>query len=516
MIAKGLVQQTTITNVRNRIMYFSKSKYTSFCQCPKIIWLSKNKPEELSTDESTMARFESGNEVGDLAMGYFGDFVEVTAYKDGKLDLAKMIENTKAEIAKGTPVICEASFNFGGLYCAVDILHSESGGWSIYEVKSSTHADKDVYMYDIAYQKYVLEKCGLNITGTYLMCIDNTYVFDGTLDIRKLFKVTDVSERVAEMLPNVDPNLMRAEEILAEETEPNIGIGLQCSNPYECGFLNYCTRNITKPNVFDLYRINGKTKFEFYNSGVYTFEALEKEKSIKNKIQRMQIDHYLHDRDTHADKENLRKFLDELTYPLYFLDFESVQPIVPKYVGTRPYAQIPFQYSLHYIESDGGELMHKEFLAEAGTDPLRPIAEALCRDIPMNVTVIAYNMSFERGRLKELAGYFPDLSEPLMNIQSNIVDLIVPFRNGWYYNKRMGGSFSIKSVLPAIFPDDPSFDYHNLEGIHNGGEAMNAFPAMEKMSPEKLEVTRRNLLKYCELDTLAMVKVWEALREAVE
>ena len=128
----------------------------------------------------------------------------------------------------------------------------------------------------------------------------------------------------------------------------------------------------------------------------------------------------------------------------------------------------------------------------------------------------AYCKSFECGRIKELAETFPDLAKHLMNIRDNIVDLLVPFRSGWYYNRAMGGSFSIKSVLPALFPDDPSLNYHNLDGIHNGGEAMNAFPAMEKMSAEEREITRRNLLKYCELDTFAMVKLWEELKRVSE
>ena len=497
-------------------MNFSKTRYCDFCQCGKMLWLKMNKPEELVTDEGVKARLEVGNNVGDLAMGYFGDFTEVTEYKDGKPDIPKMIENTAAELEKNTPVICEASFNFGGLYCAVDILRREGGGWSIYEVKSSTHGDKDVYILDVAYQKYVLEHCGIKVTGTYVMCIDNTYVFDGTLDIHKLFKITDVSEKVVKKLPEVEENLKKAENILGSENEPDIGIGLQCSDPYDCGFWNYCTKSLSKPNVFDIYRLSKKKMFEFFYRGITSFEKLEKEASIKNAIQKMQIDHYLRDKETYADKKKLRKFLGELTYPLYFLDFESVQPAVPEYAGTRPYAQIPFQYSLHYIKSEGGELRHKEFLAEAGSDPLRPIAEALCKDIPKNVTVLAYNMTFECGRLRELAEYFPDLSEHLLNICDHVKDLVVPFRNGWYYNKRMGGSFSIKSVLPAIFPDDPSLDYHNLDGIHNGSEAMAAFPAMKNMSPEELAEARKNLLKYCELDTYAMVKVWEALREAAK
>lgn len=172
--------------------------------------------------------------------------------------------------------------------------------------------------------------------------------------------------------------------------------------------------------------------------------------------------------------------------------------------------------SLHYIESAGAPLLHKEFLAESGENPLRAIAEALCRDIPMNVCVTAYNKSFECSRIKELAGMFPDLAEHLLNIRDNIKDLLDPFQAGNYYNRAMGGSFSIKSVLPAIFPNDPELNYHNLEGVHNGSEAMTIFPRIKDMPAEEQKKARHNLLKYCELDTYAMVKVWGELVRVVK
>jgi len=503
-------------------MNFSKSKYCEFCQCPKMTWLRKNKPDVFVTDEDALGKFETGNQIGDLAMRYFGNFVEVTAYKNDKPDLIQMIKNTKSEIEKNTPVICEASFDFNGLYCAVDILCREKEGWSIYEVKSSVKADKDVYMLDVAYQKYVLEHCGIHVTGVYLMCIDNTYIFDGTLDLHKFFKITDVSDKVAEKMPDIEQNLKLAEKILADENEPDIDIGLQCSNPYQCGFWNYCTRNLPQPNVFHLYNMKKQKMFDFYHRGIVSYDALKKDNFVGSQVQELQIEYSLHEKELHVDRENLRGFLSSLSYPLYFLDFESVQPAVPKYAGTKPYAQIPFQYSLHYIETEGGELKHKEFLAEAGTDPRRDVAENLCRDIPENVTILAYNMTFECSRLKELAKFFPDLSAHLLNMAENIKDLVVPFRKGWYYNSRMGISnnktsiFSIKNVLPAVFPDDPELDYHNLEGIQNGADAMTVFPAMEKMSPEEQAETRKNLLKYCGLDTLAMVRLWQALTKAAE
>ena len=510
-------------------MYFSKSGYRDFCQCGKYAWLRINKPEEYIPDGDEQSRMERGKMIGELARGYFGDHVNVMAYdEDGELDLAQMVKNTKAEMEKNTPVICEASFSFGGLYCAVDILRREGDGWSIYEVKSSVEVT-DIYTDDVAYQKYVLENCGVNISGIYLMNINNKYVFDGTLDIHKLFKITDLSEKVEDKLPGISENLKRAEEILGDTKEPDIGLGLQCSK--KCGFWKYCKRNIPTPSVFDLFKIQIRTALGFYNRGIITFKDADKaiptkaeqndKTSSTAKVHRLQIDFCLDEnKETYVDKENLRKFLDELTYPLYFLDFETFQTPVPKYEGTVPYAQIPFQYSLHYIESEGGELKHKEFLAEPGTDPRRGIAEALCRDIPEDVIFVAYNAGFEKRMLNELAAIFPDLSEHLLNIRKHAKDLMKPFSEGWYFNRRMSENPShiatIKNVLPSMFPDDPSLDYHNLEGIHNGGEAMKAFPAMESMSPEELAETRKNLLKYCELDTFAMVKVWEALKDTVK
>ena len=495
---------------------FSKSKYCGLWQCPKIAWLRKYKPDEITIDGSVQARMEAGNIVGDLAMGIFGDFVEVTAYNGENIDLSKMIENTKAEMAKGAPVICEASFDFNGLYCAVDILKKDGDGWAIYEVKSSTHEDKQVYAADVAYQKYVLENCGVNVTGTYLICINNEYVFDGTLDIHELFKIADISEGVFFESANIKTNLNVAELILKSEDEPPIDLSTACNNPYRCSFWKYCSKHIPSPSVFDLYKLPFKKKIDYYKKGIFGYEDLINDSKITNEKQIRQMSFHLKEQGTHIDEAGISEFLDTLSYPIYFLDFETIQPVIPEFIGTKPYAQIPFQYSLHYIEKEDGELKHKEFLAESGTDPRRALAEKLCEDIPLNVCVTAYNKGFECTRIKELADAFPDLADHLLNIESNIKDLLVPFQSGYYYNKDMGGSFSIKSVLPAIFPDDPELNYKNLEQIHNGGEAMSIFPKIKDMPKEEQETTRKNLLKYCELDTYAMVKIWEELRRVAD
>ena len=275
-------------------------------------------------------------------------------------------------------------------------------------------------------------------------------------------------------------------------------------------------RPIGNPSVFDLYRMPFKKKLSCYQQGLTSYQDLAGSTVKLNEKQRRQISFGLIEQGDHTEPDRIRAFLSQLSYPLYFLDFETVQPAVPQYIGTKPYDQIPFQYSLHYIEQEGGELKHTEFLAEPEDDPRRPLAEQLCADIPRDVCVTAYNKAFECTRIKELAEAFPDLADHLLNIRDNIVDLLTPFQSGWYYNRAMGGSFSIKSVLPALFPDDPALDYHNLDGIHNGSEAMNAFPMMASMEPGERAEMRKNLLRYCKLDTFAMVKVWEKLAERLE
>jgi len=356
-----------------------------------------------------------------------------------------------------------------------------------------------------------LEHCGFNVVGTYLVCLNGDYVFDGRLDLSQLFFISNVEEAVKTEIKNIEHNVAIAEQILPLEEEPDIDLSLNCRKPYQCAFWSFCAKHIPEKSVFNIYRLRFSKKIEYYKKGWIAYRELLENAPITNEKQLRQIEYGIEDKGTYVDKVEIATFLQTLSYPLYFLDFETMQPVIPKYVGTRPYMQIPFQYSLHYIEHEGGRLKHKEFLAESETDPRRALAEQLCEDIPMNVCVTAYNKAFECARIKELSAVFPDLSEHLLNIRDNIIDLLVPFQSGWYYNQAMGGSFSIKSVLPAIFPNDPSLDYNNLEGVHNGGEAMNIFPKIADMSPEDQEKARHDLLKYCELDTYAMVKVWQEL-----
>ena len=516
----------------------SKSRYTKYCQCHKALWLSVNKPEEAFVDVALEARFAEGNVVGDLAMGLFGDFVEVTTIKeDGKLDLSAMIAKTREEMLRGTEVICEASFSYKdgteSNYCAVDILRKTSDGWSIYEVKSTTSHIADVatmskelvgkvekYAKDIAFQKWVLMQCGVNVTDTYLVTLNSDYVRQGDLNVQQLFNIINMKELVENEYLKV-PTQQRLAHKALQGNEPQQGIGTHCSDPYQCAFWSYCTHLVgldlenEKTTIFDLYCMSAKKKFELFDQGKVTFEDVRHEKL--NAKQQVQVECTLNGTE-HIDKQGIQEFLDKVTYPLYFLDFETMQQVLPQFDGTRPYQQISFQYSLHYIEHEGGKLKHTPFLAPSdGTDPRRALAEALCRDIPMNSCIMAYNDPFEKGRIKEMADSYPDLATHLMNLHGNIIDLLLPFRDGHCYTPAMGGSFSIKSVLPALFPDDEELNYHNLNPlVQNGGHAMTIFPKIKDMPAKEAEEARQALLAYCHLDTLAMVRVWEKLKEMVK
>lgn len=494
-------------------MELSKSKYTRFCQCPKMLWLDTYRPELAVQDPALQRRFQEGNEVGDLAMGLLGDFVETTAYTaEGKLDIAAMLKNTQKYIAEGKENICEAAFTKNGCYCAVDILHKTEGGYEIYEVKSSTDIH-DVYLWDIAYQRWVLEQSGLKIVHTYIVYINNKYVRQGDIDIHKLFAVQDVSEEILPYYDEVAANTARAKEYIAQKNEPVMTLGEQCFVPYDCAYWQYCACDLPSPNVFDLYNIRTPKACNCLRQGIVSFDDIVKSGISLNATQRRQVEFEQLQLPTHIDRLGIKSFLDTLWYPLYFLDFESFQLCVPPYDGTWPYQQIPFQYSLHFLEQADGELRHKEFLADENSDPRRALAERLVADIPTDACVLAYNKVFECTRLKELAETFPDLSEHLLAVRDNIRDLLDVFRDGFVYDRAMEGSFSIKKVLPALFPNDPNLDYHNLADVHNGGEATDTYLALRRMDKEQRDRLRQSLLAYCGLDTLAMVMLWQRLRE---
>ncbi|RXJ84261.1 DUF2779 domain-containing protein [Arcobacter sp. CECT 8985] len=489
-------------------MPLSKSLYTKGIQCPKALWLKKYKPSVLTPpDEQAQAIFETGNIVGDLACELFPDGKEVlytTNYDE-------MISTTKEWMEEGVSNIYEATFSYEGILIMVDILKQQSDGVSIYEVKSSTEV-KDIYLHDVSIQYYVLENLGFCIKSASVVHINNEYVRGESLELDKLFKIVDVTSVVQSLQSNIPSILKEFESYLEDKVnEPDIDIGKHCNKPYECDAKNYCwkvQRAIPEYSIFNIFNLGSKKQVELYNQGIIDIEDIPEDFDMTAN-QAQAVENYK-SKVNYIDKENIKAFLENLTYPIYHLDFETYQQAIPEYKGIKPFEQIPFQYSLH-IEYVDGTLEHKEYLSEDSVDSRYELALKLCEDIPSDVTVLAYNMSFEKGVIKRLANLFPDLSTHLLAINENMQDLMVPFQKKWYVTPSMQGSYSIKYVLPALVPEFEKA-YKELDGVQNGSQAMNAFANLSKLDEVSKQKMRTSLLEYCKLDTLAMVKILKKLK----
>ena len=492
-------------------MALSKSLYIRGLQCEKSLWLKKKKPGVLQApDDGAQAVFDTGTSVGELACELFsgGERIEYTG------DFGSQMAKTKELMEHGTKVVYEATFCFDGILVMVDILCVGDDGLVINEVKSSTSV-KEVYIDDAAIQYYVISSLGYKVSAVNIIHIDNSYVRGEKLELEKFFHAEDVTEQVKQKQADIPQNLSKFDEILSKDTEPEVDIGPQCSDPYTCDAWGYCwreQRGMPEYSIFDISGLRNKKKFELYKSGVVKFEDI-KELDKFNVSQQIQIRSELSGEQI-IDKEAIKEFLETLSYPLYHLDFETFQQAVPEFVGLSPYEQIPFQFSIH--KDDGkGNLEHFEFLAEVGADPRYELALNLIKFIPQDACVLAYNMSFEKRVIRRLAANYLLISNELMAIHDNIKDLMAPFASKSYYHPKMRGSYSIKYVLPALVPEFESA-YKDLNLIHHGGEAMQAYEAMAYMPAKERNVYKKALLAYCKLDTLAMVKVLEKLRKVAK
>ena len=459
-------------------------------------------------DTSAEAIFETGNAVGALARELFPNGEEVVFSRDSE----EMLFTTKRHIENGVSNIYEATFVYDGILVMVDILHLDADGVSIYEVKSSTSV-KEIYIHDVSIQYYVLERLGFNVKSANLVHINSSYVRGDELDIGELFCVVDVSQEVKSLQSNIPHVLEEFENYLIDKTtEPDIDIGKHCKNPYECDAKDYCwrvQRSIPEYSVFNIFNLGSKKQVELYEKGIVDIKDLPDTFAMTAK-QAQAVSNYKSGV-THIDKVAIEEFLSSFTYPVYHLDFETFQQAIPEFKGISPFMQIPFQYSLH-IEHEDGDLEHREFLAQDAEDPRELLAQKLCEDIPRDVTVLAYNMGFEKGVIRKLASSYPELSEHLLCIHDNIKDLMTPFQQKHYVTPSMNGSYSIKYVLPALVPQMKNA-YKELDGVQNGGEAMNAFANLSKLGEVEKQKMRNSLLEYCKLDTLAMVRVLNKLKE---
>lgn len=475
----------------------SKSRLLSHQQCPKRLWLETFRPELADADGGSMASMAAGNTVGEVARDLFPGGVLI----EGD-DLRQAISDTRQVLATQPRVpVYEATFQHDGVLVRADILVPERGGaYHLIEVKSATSV-KDYYLNDVAVQASVTEAAGVRLRRIQIAHIDNGFVYPGGEQYDGLFHYVDVADSVRALKPQVPEWIAAARRTLAGD-EPEVTPGEQCCSPFACPFINHCAPQ--DPEAFPvevLPRISGKavaalkaqgfTDIRDIPHGVLTNDKHERVRQVTRSGRRF------------LDREATSARMAELTYPRYFMDFETLNPAIPLWANSRPYQQIPFQWSCH-VQGRNGELRQEAYLATGEEDPRREFAESLIRTVRTRGPILVYNAAFEVSRLRELAAHFPDLEDALLRIIERVVDLL-PLARDHYYHPAMRGSWSIKAVLPTIAPE---LSYDSLD-VADGGDAQQAF--LEILHPDtsdtRREECRVNLLAYCERDTLAMVRL---------
>jgi hypothetical protein len=479
----------------------SKSRYTRGLQCHKSLWLYTHEPKLRVESNSMKAVFQQGHNVGDVARDIFPGGILIP-FDGVKLD--EQISMTLKAL-KTAKVIYEAAFSFGGVFVKADIMRKVGRSWELYEVKASGEV-KDIYKDDVAVQYYVITGSGVPISKAFVTHLNKKYVRKGSLDVKELFESHDVTTDVKEKQAGIKKEIAGQQKMLAGKV-PKIDIGPHCEKPYDCDFTGHCWKKIPDNSIFDLAG-NKAIQWALYKEGIVKMEDIPLAKLKGQQLQ--QVKTYL-DKKPIVERKGLKAFLDEIWYPLCFLDFETFLAAVPPYDGLKPYQQIPFQYSLHLQKRPGGKVDHKEFLAKPNCDPRKELIDSLLNEIPKDACVLVYYQPFEKGRLKELAEQFPKKAKQINSVIDNVLDLFAPFKQRALYSWKQQGSHSIKKVLPAFVKD---MSYEGLE-VGDGGEAIEAYQKMCAVAdkPEELAKIRRALLEYCCQDTLAMVRLLEIIRE---
>lgn len=449
------------------------------------------------------AIFKRGTNVGELAQQLFPGG-EVAAHGDPP-DYEKALKKTKELLDSGAKVIYEAAFMFNEVLSIADIVVWEKDKWSIYEVKSSTSVS-ETYVNDAALQYYVISNLGIKVNDFSIIYINNQYVRKGDLKLEELFTTESVLELILPLQDFVKENVVKFKKVLLKKQIPVKDIGEHCDKPYICGFYNYCRKHIPENSVFDFSGMHSEKKYELYREGIISLDDVPEDYSL-NKNNRLQLEVYNNGKPV-IDKDAIENFLSDLNYPLYFMDFETFQPAVPLFDNSKPYQQIPFQYSVFLKNNKNSEAEHFEFLAEPGIDPRKKFIENLLKVTKGKGDVLVYNKAFEITRLNEIARDFPECADEIEKLVSRIKDLMIPFQKKYYYAPEMKGSYSIKAVLPALVPE---LSYDKLE-INEGGLASIAYESLQtEIDLMFIAEIKQQLLEYCKMDTWGMVRIFDKL-----
>jgi Domain of unknown function(DUF2779) len=482
----------------------SKSTFLRGLQCSKSLYLYKyfiQRRDSVSPEQQAI--FNRGNNVGLLAQKLFPGGIDATPSK--RSNNIEAVTNTRKLIESGVEVIYEAAFQHEQVLAILDVLVKKDGHWYAYEVKSSTKISA-TYLLDASLQHWVITNSGIPLVDISLIIINNQYVRKGAVDLNGLFAIKSVLKEALNNQHLIEENILLSKLVIANATEPDVKIGEHCFSPYNCDFMGNCWKNVPINSVFEITGVKKAELFELYNAGYKTVDQIPEINDLNKNVNiHIQAAKKM---DAIVDVPAINSFLERIAYPVFFMDFETFMPAVPLYEQTKPYQHIPFQYSLHLKKYKGAPLEHFEFLAEQHNDPRKVFVESLLKDTESAATILVYDILMERNVLNGLKKDFPEYASEIDKRLNKMVDLVQPFQEKNYYHPAMKNSFSIKNVLPALVPE---LSYSNLK-IASGSVAMIAFENLNKETDMfRILETREQLLEYCKLDTLAMVKIVEVL-----
>lgn len=491
----------------NVTTYLSKSDYLKFRIHPAYLWLAKYKPRSLppvTLDDEF--RFEQGRRFEAAVLGQYKDLVRI----DGNPGhFARLIDQTQHALHNGTQRLAQAAFMTDTrLFCRPDLLEQTAKGWVLTEIKSSTRV-KENHIFDVAFQKYVLEALGLTVASCKVVYVNRNYVRQGKIDPARLATSRDISQEVAAVTGQVKREIRQAQAILGQ---PEVD-----DHPVYAGNLGdwlsiyrYLHPDINADSILNLASLSPQLLRQEYQAGCERISCIPLS-SPKYKLsarQRYQISATKQQK-PHINHQKIKQFLASLEYPLYFLDYETASYALPLYDNTRPYQQVPFQYSLHILTKPGGKLEHREYLHQANSLPAAELSQKLLDEISSQGTLLAWYDRFEKQCNQTLGQLAPAFAEAFVAINRRMQDLRLPFANNWYVDHRFLGSTSIKNVLPVLVPE---FSYKNL-AIQEGGAAQRLWQQVvfDKNPQLKAAQVFDDLRAYCRLDTLAMVKIFNVL-----
>ncbi len=427
-------------------MNLSKSQYIKYKGCPKHLWLYRNKKEVLTPpDMATKQLLSQGNDIGALVRKQFPDGILI---EGGWQNPQEAIKRTQELMVQGVPTIYEAAFCYNGILVFVDILEKTANGWNLIEVKSSGRTIKPIYLDDISIQYYVLKKCGVQIEHCYLMHINSDYFrTTDNIDWKQFFLLTLMDEELLSE-QDIEKDLGDIKALLSS-SEPSAILDKNGCAGCEC--YTYCWKDIPEGSVFELLRSN--------KARAYIEKGIVRVKDIPlNSLGDEKLEHWVEVYRTerpYINKNAVKVWLDKLSYPLYYLDFETTMPVVPLWKYSRAYQQIPFQFSLHVQREPNGKFEHYEYLSTGKEDPRYERVKALLKYIGDTGTIIAHNAAFEKSRIKEMAHDLPlpeKDAKRLQEMPERFADTGDVFKAD-YLHPKMHGSWSIKKVLPALVPE---------------------------------------------------------------